>query len=504
MVRSVRNARIQRAVVAALAGMACSSTASAAVLNGTITWNNNAGTGNLLDLANWSNPNGVTATTGNTGAAPDWIIGDSAVAQGDWGVGNASNNSAYYLNSVVFDRATDFTVSNLAGSNILYLITGNIATNQAHTYTLPRLANSSGTGAFNLSLVGGSTLVNTASLPNASTTVVNLTRTGTGTGTFDYRPGGTTTLGTLNTGADTKFIHTLTQNSTGYSTTVNNLTGSGEVQNKMSQLVLKASGFNFSGTVRSSAGSLGNTGFVVFNTQTNTDAAYTFTGGKFAVDSIGASKSTLKSVTDGTFQGSEFSGSGYISFTDRPGSTTGSNGSTSTIRKMTLAGGSIKPGTGSTAGILEVIGNLEGNTYNGQRSKLYVDVTGTGAVAGVDFDQLLLSPTSTALTTDRGGKISSTGDANALASFDLIVNIAPGLNQADISADVLQFVKSNAATPEDFRTFTFGSVTVSGGSAVVQYNNGNVSLANITVPEPGVICLLGATSMLLGLRRRRA
>ena len=141
-----------------------------------------------------------------------------------------------------------------------------------------------------------------------------------------------------------------------------------------------------------------------------------------------------------------FTGSGKVSM--------GSYGTTYD-GTMTSAGATFKP-----AGILTVQGNLTFSTTGGT---IEIDIIGSGAVAGVDFDQLAVK--SNHLT----GLNSLTGLANA----SLVVNVASGL---DLAGDVLTVI----STHNDLSLDTLGSITINGGAmlADVTYGLGGVSLSN--------------------------
>ena len=139
--------------------------------------------------------------------------------------------------------------------------------------------------------------------------------------------------------------------------------------------------------------------------------------------------------------------------------------------------GTLSPGL--SAGILTVQGNL--NFLAG--GNILIEIVGDNAVAGVDYDRLIVS-----------------GQVTNLSQADLIVDMSS--LSLDLEGDVFTIVTS-AAT--DFTGMSFNSVLFTGPGqwkGDVIYGNGFIQLANIQsyVPEPasGWLMLVG----LLTLRKR--
>lgn len=138
--------------------------------------------------------------------------------------------------------------------------------------------------------------------------------------------------------------------------------------------------------------------------------------------------------------------------------------------------GTLSPGL--SAGIL----TIQGNVNNQLGSKLMIEITGSGDVVGVDYDQLIVN-----------------GAFNNLALTDLVVNV--GSLNFDLTGDVFTILTaSNNFTGLHFHSVTFTGPGNFQGELI--YGNGFIQLANIStyVPEPstGLLLLVG----LVALRKR--
>jgi len=133
--------------------------------------------------------------------------------------------------------------------------------------------------------------------------------------------------------------------------------------------------------------------------------------------------------------------------------------------RLTLAGGTVNPGTNSTStttnstGVLTVNGRFAFAATNGAAARLAIDVAGANGVAGVDHDRLAVTVGDAAL-------------AASLANGALVVNVAIPAWQL-INAPPITIL---TATNADFRAATFGSVVINGAAGQVLYNNGSVQL----------------------------
>jgi hypothetical protein len=134
--------------------------------------------------------------------------------------------------------------------------------------------------------------------------------------------------------------------------------------------------------------------------------------------------------------------------------------------RLTLAGGTLNPGTNGVAittnstGVLTVSGRFAFAATNGATAKLTIDIAGTNAVAGVDYDQLAVTVGDSAL-------------AASLANCDLQLNSAVPVQQLTSLAPLTILTATNA----NFQTVKFHSVSVSGGAAAqVLYKNGSVQV----------------------------
>jgi autotransporter-associated beta strand protein len=157
-----------------------------------------------------------------------------------------------------------------------------------------------------------------------------------------------------------------------------------------------------------------------------------------------------------------------------------------------LAGVQITPGTGGTSGKLTVAGKAAFALNGATKVGLNIDVTGGNAVAGTDYDQLAI-----------GGSATLTGLSNA----NLLVKIAPGVTQADVTGDVLTIVSAAGTnfSGANFANVTGGVVNLVGmGTAQVNYNNGSITLSNISVPEPASLAAIGLVAGGVLRRRRKA
>jgi hypothetical protein len=137
-------------------------------------------------------------------------------------------------------------------------------------------------------------------------------------------------------------------------------------------------------------------------------------------------------------------------------------GGSGTAKTLTLNGGAISPGQGAAAGILSVQGGLNLASSGTTCCSLGIDITGSGHVAGVDFDQLSVS-----------GSLAGLGD-NATSNLDLIVNISPGLSLAGESLPVI----CDPAMDFSGGSLGFHSVTWNspGYAPSLSYLNGSINI----------------------------
>lgn len=150
-----------------------------------------------------------------------------------------------------------------------------------------------------------------------------------------------------------------------------------------------------------------------------------------------------------------------------------------TAYALTLAGSTLQPGTNvNAAGKLTIAGSLQLSTNAaGGYAKLIVDVTGAGGVAGVDYDQLV---------------VTRAGLAGTLGQCDLVINLGPTVEQ--LSGQSLTIVIN---TNDNFTGQSFHSVTWQNVKGVVQatnviYNNGSIQLQ--IAPADPVISNQGGAS----------
>ena len=161
-------------------------------------------------------------------------------------------------------------------------------------------------------------------------------------------------------------------------------------------------------------------------------------------------------IADDTFAGNGvISMSGYTDFSD-----TWADGTITAENTRWTPHGA----TAANVGILTMRGGLSFTSTNSQVNTLVIDVTGSGAVAGVDFDALqVLKPS-----------LNGTDTITNLVNLALVVNVGTGL---DLAGDVLTVLTCGS----DLTGLSFASVTVNGGSmlADVLYGVGGASLTNI-------------------------
>lgn len=154
-------------------------------------------------------------------------------------------------------------------------------------------------------------------------------------------------------------------------------------------------------------------------------------------------------------------------------------GSGSADRIATLYGANATPGTSTNAGILTVQ-NAGGVSYNSHvvftnsgvsLSALTIDVLGTNAVAGADYDQLHVVK----------GNISGLGNA------DLFVNVAPSLGKMNLSGKTLTVLTTDSGS----LTGTFHSVQFTRSfRGAVNYNTNSVTINNLAYLMPGTVITL--------------
>lgn len=139
--------------------------------------------------------------------------------------------------------------------------------------------------------------------------------------------------------------------------------------------------------------------------------------------------------------------------------------------------GELSPGL--SVGTLTIQGNV--NFQPG--GSIFIEIDGGGAVAGVDFDQLVV-----------------TGAITGLSQADLVIDVNTALS--NLVGDSLMIVTST----NDLSGFEFNSVTFTGPlEADVVYGNGFIRLENIQlfVPEPSTLAILMVGSLGLVCQTRR-
>jgi hypothetical protein len=146
-------------------------------------------------------------------------------------------------------------------------------------------------------------------------------------------------------------------------------------------------------------------------------------------------------------------------------------------------------------GQLSVCGNLQlGKDGAGNDSQIVISVMNSNGVLGTDYTRLAIL---------QGGVITCPDSvSNVLADTTLVVDITPGLS-GSFAGETLTVV---AAANNNFTAEPFDSVVFVGGSATVNYNNGSITLSNISsspVPEPLTMCLLAIGGLGVLIRNRR-
>lgn len=149
---------------------------------------------------------------------------------------------------------------------------------------------------------------------------------------------------------------------------------------------------------------------------------------------------------------------------------------------INFQGSAISPG--NSAGILTLNGNVALALDGAEKSALNIEVTGGGAVAGTDYDQLALASGRTL-----------TGLSNAILNVSF-----SGVTQGDLTGDVLTIVTAPGANLGS-QSFSSVNFLTPGSSADVTYNATSITLSNIVIPEPTSLSLLALGGM--GLLRRR-
>ncbi len=175
--------------------------------------------------------------------------------------------------------------------------------------------------------------------------------------------------------------------------------------------------------------------------------------------------------------------------------TAGSSGSGN--RTFILNGGDLNPGEDGAGVMIFRNGNssrrghVEFDNVGGTDTpQLTIDVVGGGAVAGVDYDQVLLID----------------GDVSGLAKLGLVINIDESLTLGDLAGDELTILLTNNGTLD---ATTVASYTVNGPvtPGTVTFNSDSIVLSDwqaVEVPEPATVALLALGGLALaGVRRRR-
>jgi hypothetical protein len=134
--------------------------------------------------------------------------------------------------------------------------------------------------------------------------------------------------------------------------------------------------------------------------------------------------------------------------------------------RLTLAGGTLNPGTNSvtiatnTTGVLTIAGRFAFAATNGTNAKLTIKLAGANGVAGVDYDRLSVT----------------NGDATLAASLPNC-NLAINTSMPITTLLAMSPITIISAPGANFSATSFGSVSFSGGAtAKVIYNNGNVQV----------------------------
>jgi len=146
-----------------------------------------------------------------------------------------------------------------------------------------------------------------------------------------------------------------------------------------------------------------------------------------------------------------------------------------TARIVHHRGGTWMPGTTNTAGRLTVCGNINFlRTTNGLTNcTLRIDITGSGATAGVDYDQLFIT----------NGAVTAT----SLTNVDLIVTVASSLSTADKTYTIIDDAGTAFTNTSPFHSVSW--LGPSGLDGKVAYETGAVKLYRVGLPRGSLLLL---------------
>ena len=309
--------------------------------------------------------------------------------------------------------------------------------------------------------------------------------------------GNTTIGGTIANGAGTTTANRLTISNTGTTTLAGNSTYTGATTVSAGTLEIASTGRLGGGSY---AGSITNTGTFIYSGANEQTLSGVISGaGAFTQNGTG----TLTLTGSNTYTGNTTVSAGTLNvngsisassrFTVASGATLGGNGSISGAVSI-ASGGTLAPG--NSPGIMST-----GNLSLAEGSSLSAEITGSGTVAGTDYDQV-----------------------NVTGTVSLLGNLTLTLTSYTPTPGQLIFLINNDLTD----TITTGFANVNGGSLSnntefnlagegwfisyeADYNGGTGSaftggndVALYAIPEPGTWALLAfSLATIIVLRRRR-